>query len=87
MLSGMMLGEVVSSVGASFLPVNEKLALADTVTNPLKSHVHGFGTFLLDGVVCNARCSAIVSDHGSGSLRMAELQYCNAILYCFWVCN
>ena len=44
---GMMLGEVVSEVVASFTPMDDILALGDAVLDPVKTHVHGFGAACL----------------------------------------
>ena len=47
----MVLGEVVSEVVAAFAPMDDVLVLGDAVFNPIKTHVHGFGSALLDGVI------------------------------------
>jgi len=47
----MMLGEVVSEVVAAFAPMDDILVLGDAVFDPVKTHVHGFGAALLDGVI------------------------------------
>jgi hypothetical protein len=72
MFRWMMFSEIVAVVAFAGPPVNEELSLADTVTNPVKSHVHGFGSFLFDGIVGDAQCSAIVSSYGHGSLGMSK---------------
>jgi hypothetical protein len=38
----MVFGRVVSLVGSSFAPVYNLLALADSVADPVESHVHCF---------------------------------------------
>jgi hypothetical protein len=43
----MVFGEIIHAVVTAFFPTNYKLALADTVANPVKAHVDGFGSFLL----------------------------------------
>ena len=48
-----MLGEVVSAVGGTRLPINMKMALFDSVLDPIKTHVHGFGFYLLARLVGN----------------------------------
>ena len=45
---GMMLGEVVSKVVAAFAPMDDVLVLGDAVFDPIKTHVHGFGSALLN---------------------------------------
>jgi hypothetical protein len=42
-LIGVMFGKVVGSVGDTAAPVDNELALADAVADPIKTHVHGFG--------------------------------------------
>ena len=73
-----MLGKVISFVGATFAPEDMELLLADTITDPIESHVNGFGTFLLDRIIGDAGCGAIVSLDRSRGLRMAQLFKRNA---------
>jgi hypothetical protein len=40
------LGKVVSAIADATAPVNDELALADAVADPVKTHVHSFGAFL-----------------------------------------
>ena len=44
MRGGMMFGEIISLVETSFFPHDMKLALSNTISDPIKSHVNGFGT-------------------------------------------
>ncbi len=37
------------------------LSLVDTVTNPVESHIHGLGPFLLDSVIGDAVGCSVVS--------------------------
>jgi len=60
MFGGMMLGKVVGAAQNALAPKDVKLILADAITNLIKSHVHRFGTFLLDSVVGNANGCGIV---------------------------
>jgi hypothetical protein len=60
-----MLGEVIGFVESAFLRADDKLALVCLVANPVKAHVDGFGSFLLDSVVSNARGSSVVSGNWS----------------------
>ena len=39
---GRLFGETVRQVVAAFTPVDDILALGDTVFDPVKTHVHGF---------------------------------------------
>ncbi len=61
-LIGVMFGKVVGLVGDTAAPVDNELALADAVTDSIKTHVHGFGSFLFDRVVGDAGGSAVVGD-------------------------
>ena len=51
MFRGMILGEVVTKIGASRAPVNEELTTTSEILNPIKSHENCFGSFLFDGVI------------------------------------
>ena len=51
MVRGVILGEVVTNIGAVSAPVNEELDTTDAILNPIKSNVNGFGYFLFDGVI------------------------------------
>ena len=56
----MMFREVISLVENAFFPIDEELFLADAVAGPIKSHVDGFGAFLLNGVIGDAGGCAVV---------------------------
>ena len=54
--------------------MNSALALTDAIDYPMESHVHGLGSFGLDGFVRDAVCRCIVSADGSGTrLNVAHL--------------
>ena len=76
-----MLSEIIGSVGFAGPPIDLELSLADTVTDPIKAHIHGFGSFLLDGLVGNPVANFVVSGHGGRSLRMPELGEGDALGY------
>jgi hypothetical protein len=50
----MMLGEVVGLIGFTWLPVDDELALVNSVADPIETHVHGFGAALFDRIVGDA---------------------------------
>jgi hypothetical protein len=55
--------EMVINVGkvvGAFAPVDGILALGYVIFDPVKSHVHDFGSLMFDGVVGNARGACIV---------------------------
>ena len=45
MFGRMMLGKIICFVQATFAPINDKLALTYTISDPIKAHVNGFGSF------------------------------------------
>jgi hypothetical protein len=67
----MVFREIIRAGETAFFPTNYKLALADTVANPVKAHVNGLGSFLLDSVVGDAGGSAVVSLDWGGGLGVA----------------
>jgi len=67
-----MLGVVVSTVSSTRLPVDTKLALADTIADPVEAHVNGFGSTLFDGVVDDAFGGGVVGHDGCGRLWPAH---------------
>ena len=67
------LGEVVTEVFTSGLPLDKKLTLFDTVSNPVESHVYRLGTILLDGVIRNSDSTRVVCLYGCGRLGMTKL--------------
>ena len=50
----MVFGEVIGQIVFSTGPVDEEFAFADTIFDPVKTHVDGFGAPLFDGVVGDA---------------------------------
>ena len=67
-----MLRKIICQVVGAAAPVDEKLALVDTVTDPVKTHVDSFGAALLDGVVGNPSGTGIVCLDRSGVLGVAH---------------
>jgi hypothetical protein len=53
--------------------VDEELALADAVADPIEANVDGFGAPLFDGIIGNACSTFIVSLDGCGWLGVAKL--------------
>ena len=67
----MVFREIIRAVETAFFPTNDKLALVDMITNPIKAHLDGFGSFLFDSVVGNAGGGAVVGLDGGGGLGVA----------------
>ena len=68
----MMFCKIISLFCFSLLPIDQKLALVNTFTDPIKTHVHSLGSFLFDAVIANAGGSAVVSLDWSRGLRVSE---------------
>lgn len=75
---GMMLGEIIGTVGFARFPENMELALADSVPYPIKAHVNSFGTLLFDSVISNASGSGVISLERGGWLRVPKFFKGNA---------
>ncbi len=71
-----MLGPVVSLVGGSRVPENSELILHFLASEPMESHVHGFGTSRLNVVVHNTKRCCVVGLHWAGWLLMVHLFEC-----------
>ena len=60
----MMLGELICQVVGTFVPEDDELYLFNAVLYPIKSHVGGFGTALLDIFIGDASgCRVVGDDH------------------------
>jgi hypothetical protein len=66
-------GERISEVSTAGTVVYQELLLPDVITNPVETHVHGFGTLLLDCVVGKTFGCGVVYLHGCGRLGVVEL--------------
>ena len=67
----MSLGEVITLVTFATAPINIEMALFRAITNPEETHVHSFGTFLLENIVDEASSSTIVRLDRSSGLGMS----------------
>ena len=68
-----MLREIIGEVDIAFRPLDFVLALADLIFDPVKSHIHGFGSFDFYCVVGKSLCRRVVRDDACGScLGMPE---------------
>ena len=68
----MMLCPVVCPVGGAGAPEKTELALGFAVTQPVESHVHGFGASWLNVVVHDSEGCGVVGLHGSLGLFVAH---------------
>jgi hypothetical protein len=75
---GMVLGKVVSEIFFTSTPMNDEVALLDSIADPVKAHVNCFGSALFDCFVGNASGAGTVGLDWCGSLRMVHFLKCNA---------
>jgi hypothetical protein len=69
----MMLGKIIPKVVFARAPVDNGQALAYAFLDPVKMHIHCFGTFLFDGFIAETRGGGVIGLHGSGGLGMPEI--------------
>ena len=69
-----LLGEVVGMVVTASFPMYKKLTLAHTVADPIKAHVDGFGTGLLDGAIDDTSSGHVVHLERSGWLWVSHFE-------------
>ena len=73
MMSGrVMLGEVVSHILATFLPIYVELSLLELVLYPTKAHVDRLGSSLLDSSVAETCSKQIIGLYGCSWLFVAH---------------
>ena len=66
-----MIGEIVSKIILTWMPLNIKVPLPDLIGYPEKSHLHGPISLLFYSVIFNADCCKIVTVHWCWGLRMS----------------
>jgi hypothetical protein len=71
---GMMLGEVIGEIVGSGFPIYLELQLTYAIPEPIKTHVDGLGSALLDGRMHDAMGTRVVSFDGRGRLLVAEIK-------------
>jgi hypothetical protein len=72
MFGMMMLFEIVGAVSRSAPPIDMVLFLPNAVANPIEAHIHCFGSLLFDGFVGDATGGAVVGNHRSRRLWVAQ---------------
>ena len=68
----MVLGEVICKIVSALAPINDELALADSVCDPVEFHIYALGATLLDGAVDDTGSDGVVGLDGCGGLRVAH---------------
>jgi hypothetical protein len=72
MFGMMMLCKIVGAVSRSAPPIDMVLFLPNAVANPIEAHIHGFGSLLFDGFVGDTTGGAVVGNHRSRRLWVAQ---------------
>jgi hypothetical protein len=75
---GIVLGEVIGEIIFTGMPMNNELALLDSIAYPIEAHVDCFGPALFDCFVGNASGTCIFGLDWCGCLRMTHFLECNA---------
>ena len=70
MFGRVVFGPVVSGVGLPRLPVDAKLLLALSISEPMKTHVHGFSLFCLDSTIDDSIGHGVVGLEWCGRLSV-----------------
>jgi hypothetical protein len=78
MLYVVMLGVIITAVLLAGLLEDLKLALAHTVSDPIKTHVHRFGPFLFHRIISDTHGGIVVGDHRGWGLGMPEFFKCDS---------
>jgi hypothetical protein len=74
----MMFCVIITEIFTSWAPINVELFLADSVGQPMVSHVHCFQTFLFDCFVHVAVCSGVIRLQRRWGLCVTELGECDS---------
>jgi len=72
MFSGVMFGRIICKIFLPTFPVDMKLFLSLAVTNPIETHIHGFGSALNDSVGEDTNSAFVVKLERSGTLWVAH---------------
>jgi hypothetical protein len=74
----MMFCVIIAKIFTSWAPINVELFLADSVGQPMVSHIHCFRSFLFDCFVNDAECSGVICAVRRRGLCVTQLDYCNS---------
>jgi hypothetical protein len=74
----MMFCVIIAEIFTSWSPINVKFLLADSVGQPMVSHVHCFLSFLFDGLVQDAECSGVIGAERGRGLNVSQFSECNS---------
>ena len=64
--------KIISKADGTWFPVYLELALFDSVSYPIKSHIHCFGALSFNSIIYNALCTGVVSLDGCWWLWMTK---------------
>jgi hypothetical protein len=74
----MMFCVIIAEIFTSWAPINVKLLLADSVGQPMVSHVHCFWSFLFDGFIQDSKCGGVICVERRRRLDVAQFGECNS---------
>ena len=77
------LSEIISVIVGSFSPMYKELTMLYSVFDPVKPHIHCFGSTLFNSVVADAGSASVVGLNWSCGLWMAHLVEGGAQSACF----
>jgi hypothetical protein len=83
----MMLCVIIAEIFTSWAPINVKLFLADSVCEPMVSHIHCVRSFLFDHFVQDAECDGVISAERVGGCvwpSSVSLTLSGAPLWALW---
>ncbi len=69
----MVLGDVITKVFGSGVPVNTCMFVADLIDDPKIAHFHRAGSLPFNSIVCDADCCGVIAMDWRGRLGMAHL--------------
>jgi hypothetical protein len=69
---------IIAEIFTSWTPINVELFLADSVGQPMVSHIHCFRSFLFDSFVDDAVCSGVIRSQRCRGLCVAQLGECDS---------
>jgi hypothetical protein len=69
---------IIANIFTSWAPINVKLFLADSVSQPMVLPVRCFRSFLFDGFVQDTECSGVIGGERRQGLCVAQFRECNS---------
>ena len=77
-VSWIVFGETVGQILCSWFTKHVVVVLAESILYPIEPHTHGFGLYLMYGVIYNAVRFRFICTHGNVLLWMEHLLKCDS---------